>query len=65
MQMKKNLIKIKECPICKKKKFINYGRIINIHKDLKKFGKKEDINQDLIGNNRHFQWHLQAVFVLD
>ena len=35
MQMKKNLIKIKECPICKKKKFINYGRIINIHKDLK------------------------------
>ena len=32
---------------------------------LAKFGKKEDINQDFIGNNRHFQWHLQAVFVLD
>ena len=35
MQIKKNLNKIKKCPICKNKKFINHGKTDNTHKDLK------------------------------
>ena len=31
---------------------------------LAKFGSKDDVN-NYISNNRHFQWNLQAVFVLD
>ncbi len=35
MNLKKNLIQIKKCPICKKIKFSKLGKINNIHKDLK------------------------------
>jgi len=34
MQIKKQLTKLKKCPICNNTKFKNYGKIVNIHKDL-------------------------------
>ena len=34
MQIKKQLTKIKKCPICNNTKFKDYGKIVNIHKDL-------------------------------
>ena len=34
MNLKKNLIPVKECPICKGKKFINHGSVDGIHPDL-------------------------------
>lgn len=36
MIKKKNLIKIKKCPICKNTKFLDHGKTNNLHKDLKK-----------------------------
>ena len=35
MDIKKNLIEIKECPICKNSKFTNLGKTNNLHEDLK------------------------------
>ena len=35
MDIKKNLIEIKECPICTNSKFTNLGKTNNLHEDLK------------------------------
>ena len=37
MDIKKNLIEIKECPICKNSKFTKLGKINNLHQDLKNY----------------------------
>ena len=36
MNLKKNLVPVKKCPICKEKKFINLGSVDGIHPDLLK-----------------------------
>ena len=51
MQIKKNLTKIKECPICKNRKFINHGKTDNTHKDLKNLNSLESCAKTPTENN--------------